>query len=912
MVGCVEKKSGLRMGSYFRYWGKSSDNGRYHLLPYHCLDVAAVGWLLLAPGKPVTKWLCSKLGVSSEWLRQWFVFCLALHDIGKFATAFQGLKPNLSEHLVPAVQGMPYNERHDSLGFLLWQKVVKPFWGTLEPGQKIDISAKQLRAFEPWLKIVTGHHGIPPKEVLNRHQDFFTENDEQAAKEFFLDVSHLYLSGINLDILADKQFKKKLQQYSWVLAGITVLADWQGSSLLEDQYCSDDIPLSEYWFKKSLLQAEQIAAAANLTPTTCAPFAGIHHLFPFIKQPTPLQEWSTSVDVNDQPQLFIFEDVTGAGKTEAAMTLCHRLLAAGAADGVYAGLPTMATANAIYLRLGKAYRRLFGSEKKPSLVLAHGARHLSDAFRESVGLPDNTGENGGYAKGESSGEAYCHAWLADSRKKALLAEVGVGTLDQALLSILPVRHQSLRLLGLSRKILLVDEVHAYDPYMNLLLQTLLQAHAANGGSAILLSATLPNAMREDYVQAFCAGVGCEARVLSENADYPLVTHVAPNVFSEVAIETRKEVARSTAIDWLKSEQEALELIREQVEHGRCVCWIRNTVGDARTAFDVLSCCEWLKTERLSLFHSRFAMIDRQRIENETLAFFGKDSDAEMRCGRVLVATQVVEQSLDLDFDVLISDLAPIDLLIQRVGREHRHIRDEFGNRIREKKATDRRGPPVFYILASEPTDAPEETWLKDVMPGTQAVYRHVGQLWLTQQILLKEQVIEPIKNSRILIEEVFGEEAQDRIPEALRDLSWEAEGDAGGKRGIARLNRLDLSKGYSRRSAEDSGGWDEDTNIPTRLSDQTVNVALVVEKNGQLQPYASVERFQWDMSTLSLPKREWEQAQSRIPQQWRTYIDELREKEKVLKWIEVLPLVDDLLSCYDKDKGWSLIQGGER
>ncbi len=893
------------MESYFRYWGKTADDGSYHLLPYHCLDVAAVGWLLFAPDLSATKWLSSKLDVSPEWLRQWFVFCLALHDVGKFATAFQGLKPNLSEHLVSAVKGMPYNERHDSLGFLLWQKVLKPFAATLESRQKINLSSNQRRAFDPWLKIVTGHHGIPPKEVLTRHQDYFTENDEQAAKDFFQAASQLFLTDIDQEILTDKQFKKKLYRYSWILSGMTVLSDWLGSSLPVEQYCSEEIPLAEYWFEKALPMAEQIVVEANLTPTSCAPFSGIHQLFPFIEQPTPLQEWSTSVAVNEQPQLFIFEDVTGAGKTEAAITLCHRLLTAGAADGLYAGLPTMATANAMYLRLGKAYRRLFSSEKPPSLILAHGARHLSEVFSESVALPDNGVKNRDYTIGESSGEAYCHAWLADSRKKALLAEVGVGTLDQALLSILPARHQSLRLLGLSRKILLIDEVHAYDPYMNLLLQTLLQAHAANGGSAILLSATLPNAMREEYVRAFCSGFGGEVPDLSEDAGYPLVTHVAPGVFSEDEIETRKDVARSTAIDWLKSEQEVLELIRKQVKQGRCVCWIRNTVGDARTAFDALEHCDWIKTERLSLFHSRFAMIDRQRIESETLTFFGKDSDAEMRFGRVLVATQVVEQSLDLDFDVLISDLAPIDLLIQRAGREHRHIRDEFGNRMREKGAMDQRESPVFYLLAPEPSDVPEETWLKDVLPGTQAVYRHVGQLWLTQRILLKEQVIDPINNSRTLIEEVFGEEAQDHIPEALLGLSWEAEGDAGGKRGIARLNRLDLSKGYSRRSAEDSGGWDEDTNIPTRLSEPTVDVALVVERNGYLQPYAPVERFPWDMSMLSLPKREWEDVRKRIPQQWQSCIDELREKEKALTWVEVLPLVDGLLPCYNKDKGWS-------
>jgi len=890
--------------SIFNYWGKTADNGSYHLLPYHCLDVAAVGYELLSPNKPLAKWLSARLGVLVAWLRQWFVFCLALHDIGKFATAFQGLKPGLTDQLVPAVKNMPYNERHDSLGFLLLRKM------PLETAKRINLTPKQLHTFEPWVKIVTGHHGIPPKESLRRYQDYFTENDRQAAWDFFQNIAQLFLADMELEILLDKQFKRRVKQYSWVLAGVTVLADWLGSSLPFDQYCSTEMPLDRYWEEKALPLAEKIVSDADLSSTEHTPFSGIQSLFPFISEPTPLQRWVTTANVTDCPQLFIFEDVTGAGKTEAAVTLSHRLFDAGAAEGIYVGLPTMATANAMYLRLGKAYRRLFAKESKPSLVLAHGARHLSEAFRESVGLPVNEESGEEYKKGEVSATAYCNAWLADSRKKALLAEVGVGTLDQALLGVLPARHQSLRLLGLSRKVLIVDEVHAYDPYMNQLLQTLLRAHAVNGGSAILLSATLPNDMRSNYVKAYCKGLGVDVPDLAENPPYPLVTQITPKSFYEDHVETRKEVKRSVTVAWLKTEQEVLTLIREAVEQGQCVCWIRNTVRNAREAFDHLETCSWLENDRLLLFHSRFAMVDRQRIEGTTLTCFGKQSDARTRCGRVLVATQVVEQSLDLDFDLLISDLAPIDLLIQRVGREHRHVRDEFGNRLRKPGAKDRRKPPVFYVLAPEPAAMPKVDWLKSVLPGTQAVYRHVGQLWLTQQVLLKEQTIKPSKNARTLIEEVYGVEAQNRIPETLSDLSWEAEGEASGKRGIARLNCLDLSKGYSRRSAEDSGGWDEDANIPTRLSDQTVDIVLVVEKNGKLKPYADTQDFPWDMSSISLPKHDWENIKKRIAEKWRSPVEKMKGQEKALKWVEVLPLTDELRCCYDKHKGWSLTKGG--
>ncbi len=897
----------MNFRGYFNYWGKTAEDGRYHLLPYHCLDVAAVGWKILEPDAPLSKLLTAGLGVSTDFLRRWLAFCLCLHDIGKFSTAFQGLKINLSLSLVPKIESMPYSERHDSLGFLLWCDVISKRWLDCNDSTGVAFSRKQLRSIDSWMRITTGHHGIPPKEHAGRHQDFFTAFDEESAWLYCREISNLFLTQHDLSILEDKDFNKRVKRYSWILAGITVLADWLGSSLHSLDYRAEDMPLDLYWRDHAIPLADRILAEAKFDNSEITPFAGIKNIFPFIEHPTPLQEWAANAELSEEPQLFFLEDVTGAGKTEAAIILLHRLLTAGVADGVYIGLPTMATANAMYSRLAKAYRCLFTEHSKPSLVLAHGARYLSSQFTDSVGLVRANSDKQ-YDDGEGTGSAYCNSWFADSRKKALLAEVGVGTLDQALLAVLPARHQSLRLLGLSRKVLLIDEVHAYDPYMNQLLQTLLQAHAANGGSAILLSATLPQQMREIYTQSFFAGIdiGSNAPVLIKNPPYPLTTQLSPTGAKEEHIATRQGIERSVAVSWLNNKEAVIELIRQKVEHGQCVCWIRNTVGDAREAYNMLADCDWLNSDRLMLFHSRFAMLDRQRIENKTIEYFGDKSTSEQRHGRVLIATQVVEQSLDLDFDVLISDLAPIDLLIQRAGREHRHIRDILGNRLRAISAVDQRDNPILYILAPEPENDPECNWLKLVLPGTQAVYRHVGQLWLTQQVLLEQQSITPAINARQLIEGVYGDEAQEQIPDALCDLSWDAEGDAGSKRGIARLNQLQLSQGYSRRSAENSGGWDEDVNIPTRLSDQTISVALAVVAGETFSPYAGDTNFAWDMSTINLPKYDWEKVWNMVPQKWQLAVAELREKEPALKWTEVLPLVDEVAPCYDKNDGWSL------
>lgn len=899
--------------SYYRYWGKTStsEEGKisYHLLPYHCLDVAAVGWLLLDPEKPLCKGLAKQLNVSNSWLRDWFVFCLCLHDIGKFATAFQNLVPDLSPLLVPPNTRMPYSERHDSLGFILWQDVLNNKWLQDEEcnvnNQNSDL-AKLRPNVEPWLEVVTGHHGEPPKRMPIRRQNFFTISDEHAACNFLKDVTVLFLKDFDKSILSDKILKNHFKLISWILAGVVVLADWLGSGRRPESYCQNEIPLNGYWQDYALPLAERVITKADFSPSPIAVFAGTKHLFPFITSLTPLQDWAEKRQIAQTNQMFILEDVTGAGKTEAAMVLAHRLMESGLADGIYVALPTMATANSMYERLGKAYRKLFKDEVQPSLVLAHGARHLYEGFRKSVGLPEEVPAKQRYEDNEEPTDSYCSAWLADSRKKALLAEIGVGTLDQALLAVLPARHQSLRLLGLVNKILIVDEVHSYDPYMNQLLQTLIGAHARQGGSVILLSATLPRRMRENYLRSFCAGIDVDIPTLDKMPGYPLATHVPALDQPETMLSTRWEIDRTVRVTFIEDFNDVLNVIREAINGGQCACCIRNTVKDARTAYNMLADQEWIDKRNLMLFHSRFAMVDRRRIEESTLDLFGKNSTAEKRQGQVLIATQVVEQSLDLDFDVMITDLAPIDLLIQRAGRLHRHVRDAIGNPIEKELGIEQRGEPCLYVFGPMPTKTPAEDWLKSKLPGTQAVYQHVGQLWLTQQQIYQSGKMSIPGDARKLIEGVYGDDGEQLIPDSLRGLSWHAEGEAGSRRGMARLNALKLEKGYTRSSAEDSGGWDKETRIPTRLGIDTVTVALAGIDGEGLKPYANAKEFAWELSMIDLPRSEWKKVESKISTAYAERIKQLKEEIKLLKWVEVLPMTDDIAPYYDPQMGWGL------
>jgi CRISPR-associated endonuclease/helicase Cas3 len=383
LSGNMRKDYGIK--AYFRYWGKADrdDPTRYHLLPYHCLDVAAVGWILLDPHKSLCVRLSAQLEVEPTWIRDFFVFCLALHDIGKFSRAFQGLKTESSPDLVKANPRMQYTERHDTLGFWLWRESL-----SVQLEKLLSGNGEWLSKIECWLEIVTGHHGVPPKKSGDRVSNYFEREDEVAAGHFVRNVYSLYLSGFEKDALCDNGLKQRLKTVSWQLAGIAVLSDWLGSTQEYFKYYSEPEELADYWHKHALPSAEKAIQSMPAKPKASR-FQGLSNLFPFIKQSTPLQKYAINEPLNDTPQLFILEDVTGAGKTEAALILTHRLLSAGLADGLYVALPTMATSNAMYKRLGKVYRRFYESSDLPSLILAHGARDLSDMFRESVFLSEN-------------------------------------------------------------------------------------------------------------------------------------------------------------------------------------------------------------------------------------------------------------------------------------------------------------------------------------------------------------------------------------------------------------------------------------------------------------------------------------------------------------------------------------------
>jgi len=845
---------------YFRYWGKAEKDGTgYHLLPYHCLDVAAVGHVLLSQRNDLRKRFATISGLDETICCQWIVLFLGLHDIGKFSESFQNLRPDLREKLQGKQSGNTYySVRHDSLGNLLW---IESLWHSFEAATSASVPDFR-NAAEYWQELFqyianafTGHHGEPPRrnglnDLQLRLSAFFSTEEVTCASQYMHDLQVV----LNKEIGIIPQLPSPINIYdsnsipiaSWLMAGFAVLCDWIGSNSQWFQFCESVIPLDEYWRNHAIPQAEHAIREAGINAAspeaTASPFT---NLFPDITEPTPLQRHVIECPIADSPQLFILEDVTGSGKTEAALFLAKRLMAHGLGNGIFMALPTMATSNAMYDRVAKVYRKFFSDDSSPSLVLAHGARHLSDTFMRSIA--DSSHAQKQYGTDEDTASAQCASWLSDNRKKALLADAGVGTLDQALLAILPSRFQSLRLFGLAGHILIVDEVHAYDPYMNKLLQTLLSFHAALGGSAILLSATLPNHVRQEFISSFNGGIGMFETPHVKSASYPLATHLTRNdEMLEVPVEATPQRITSVDVKIIADPDDVERMVISAAGQGKCVCWIRNTVQDAIAGFESLR--EKDASDNLMIFHARFAMGDRLDIETMVKDYFGRESKEKDRNGKILIATQVVEQSLDLDFDLLISDLAPMDLLIQRAGRLHRHKRDEQGNPLSYDAGDDRRELPCFVIHGPLPEDNADADWYKAVYPKAAFVYPSHGCLWLTARLLKDKGVLRMPDDARELIEAAYSDKADKLIPAMLRKRDIDAMGKWNAERSLANINELKLEQGYVATPNQ----WLEDMRTPTRLGDTETTVRLARWDGRELTPWYPHSDFPWDMSQVNL------------------------------------------------------------
>lgn len=848
-----------------RLWGKGGEPGEAHALPCHMLDVAAVMEAAFQTAPGLLEDLAALLGLPAEAARRLLLTLAALHDLGKVATAFQRLRPDLAATEGRGVTRYDFRQAgHDRIGYAL----MRDLW---RGGRGLVTTAPELPLTAPWpimaplMAAAAGHHrGQPSSASLREFAPWLREEvDRPAAAELMARLGEMFAwSG-------PVPTAEAARRASYVVNGLITVCDWLGSDQAFAFHA--EVPdLDHYFHHVALPTARQVLLDRGIHKLRAQPLAPVcdfaalfQHLGTMV--PTPLQQ--ACADLFDAgmpglemaacgPLLVLLEDAPGAGKTEAGDLVIHRLMAAGRASGFYCGLPTTATADAAYDRKRPLLDRLFA--EPCSFMLGHARREMSGHFRTVETRAE-------LERGD--GEAL--AWFAQGSRRALLAEAGVGTIDQALMGALRLRHGPVRLFGLWRKVLLVDEVHAYDDYMLETLEALLRHHAAMGDHAVLMSATLPSALRGRLVAAFAAGAGwgdgAERMARLDRRSFPLLGLHGASGGIEHPVPLRAP-PRPVHLEPVHTVEEAMARVVTWAARGDCVVWFRNTVVDALESWDRLA--EELATLGLApptLFHARFLPEHRAALETAIVNDFGKTSGPDQRRGRVVIATQVAEQSLDLDFDHAVIDLAPPDVVLQRLGRRRRHTRAADGTPTPD--LSDGRAPAPALLLMP-PLDAAKDAgargWLARLLPRAAGLYPDDARLWLGAQHLTDPRTIPdrraegealvPELDARPLLESVHGEDLQSRTPPALWARHDRTDGAAVAERQEARRVTLGFRAGLLQDWADGAiAGVGDDDHPPTRLGE---SYSLVLARRDPLgllgeRLERSAVTVPWPVTTLA-------------------------------------------------------------
>jgi len=813
------------------------------------LDVLAVLDAVLARDPGLARSVARALGMAENRARALMRWCAAAHDIGKVSREFQSKAPEVMAAFRPGERPLPgvgEPHGHDTVGFVALRELWRPTGGSLGALSSVCSAS----AF---------HHGRPRREP--RFAAELAPADTARAA---------WLLGRLEDLLGpvDLPDLQGAVRASWLLSGLVSLADGLGSEVSDrvmergENLLSEwvehgfavAVPWEEYLERVARPVAEKVVSEIGETafcplppPPEVPPEEALARMagVPIDRfSASPLQRAVAEVGLGGQ-FLAVVEDVTGSGKTEASALLARRAIRDGLSEGGFWGLPTQATANGLYARFRRIAPLLHGGD--PSLVLAHGAKDDVPLFRRSLRNASGDPVYGGN-DAELTGGATCVDWLVGGSHRALLAHCGVGTVDQVLLAALNSYHCGMRWLGLHRKVLVVDEVHAADAGMLEILRAVLRHHGQLGGSAVLMSATLASSARARLIAAFADGAGLpEGERTIDRVSYPLLTVLRRDGnLDQRTLATRDDRARAShRFRRVSSEEDALVAARAWANAGRSVIWFRNTVRDALAAAERLA----VPGARTILFHSRFTRARRAKIEDEVLRVFGPESDADARRGVILVATQVAEQSLDLDADEAVLDLAPADLLLQRLGRRRRHLRCADGAPLpRGWPDGDGRPEEDVLLLAPDPREVNGPAWVSASMPGTASVYPDAAALWRSAQLLLTPSAIPgrasdlpadrvvPHRDARPLVEAVYPPESglYGAVPEPLRRSHAAAVGEAAGRRDEAHVRVFEFRRSYLEEAQRVAAEFEDGGAMTATRDGDGGTVHLAVKRGGRL------------------------------------------------------------------------------
>ena len=604
-------------------------------------------------------------------------------------------------------------------------------------------------------------------------------------------------------------------------AGLVMLADWIGSH----QYWFPIVPTCiEERFKKNNAIIPVLLRSIGLDIEPLRPIlrkTGNRFQDRFDFSPLPLQQVIDELNPNDaRNKLIIAESETGSGKTEAALNWFCKLFEAGEVDSMYFALPTRVAARDLYERVNAYVQNWFpDAELRPVTLLAVPGYAQVDGYQVKQLIPDSSVANLWQEDQETMFRE--RRWAAEMPKRFLAATIAVGTIDQALLSTIQTSHAHLRSVCLDRSLLVVDEVHASDLYMSRLLESLLKHHLGIGGSAILLSATLGSTAANSFVGAVRATGASPDLQEAITTPYPLVTLSNGEKLPTSSVGKLKRVKFDISPFAFSPVTIVEAEIVPALWAGARVLVVMNTVDRAVSLFKALEshqsiCREWLFNCRGEFcpHHGRFSPEDRLVLDGTMRERMGKGSP---QGPVVVVGTQTLEQSLDIDADLLVTDLAPADVLLQRVGRLHRHerVRPKGYEMPRCLVLAPQKG---FETALSEKGDVSGE--YKKV--GFGSVYEDLGSLELTLKFLKENPELTIPKDNRLFVEMATH-------PEALTSLvgtKWarhrnDLEGHKLAKKIIAGEMTCDYDQYFG-----DFQFYDLDRSVFTRLGANTLRFSL--------------------------------------------------------------------------------------
>lgn len=598
--------------------------------------------------------------------------------------------------------------------------------------------------------VLGGHHGRlnrPNERGFNPQRSIVEERSgidwDQERKNAAQAVIARFGISLN-DILIDDS-----SPALWWLAGLTSVADWIGSD-------------ERYFPAEGGLPPEAIPEVANkcldeigLLKPQLVKGLSFRDLFGFPPNGMQSKALSTITDGG----LYVIEAPMGMGKTEAALGAAYQLFCTGKANGIYFALPTQATSNRMHLRMREFVKRIAPGAVASKVIHSNSWLLLDD----QVSL-----RPAGTYRGKGDEDAQTGRDWFSSAKRALIAPFGVGTIDQALLGIVAAKHFFVRHFALAGKVVILDEVHSYDLYTGTLINRLIDTLEKLGCTVIVLSATLSGARRNKIV-----AVETSRSVPASKEPYPSISgRRSGEPFEPVGAEPPEP--KNVEVKF-EREDTSISLAIESAAKGACVIWVSDTVGRAQNVFTEIRKHSDIKFP-IGLLHSRFPFWRREELENEWMDRLGKDNSA--RCGSILVSTQIVEQSVDLDADLMITELAPTDMLLQRMGRLWRHHR------------RDRHVPNPRFIIVEERESLEglrrkEKTEIRTILGEKGLVYDPYVLLRSLEQWKKRKEIVIPTEIRKI-IEATY--KKRNKEPEVWKNLFDERFASEVGKKFLAVRN----------------------------------------------------------------------------------------------------------------------------